>query len=321
MTNTTEQLIKKQESEDDIVALVRHTGDLSTLSRLETLKKAIDLIGGFGILKSPFIVKTNIHTNPGQATTMLSMTSAKMVEAIISLALKENQHLSVKIVESDSGGKFADEYTWKRCGYKDLVDKLNDSGFDVSLVNLSQPPLVNIKLDGLYFKELEVNKLLTEKAYFVSVMVPKTHSIAFVTGVTKNMFGLLPRKNKGFYHPRDGSIDINHVILDSARIIKPDLCVLDAIVGLESTLPATATHGRFKRMNAMIVGRNLVSVDATMTRLMGFKPETVRHLVDGAKLGLGTLNPKVVGENVEDMIVKFKPPNNLWPSALVNPRS
>ncbi len=110
--------------------------------------------------------------------------------------------------------------------------------------------------------------------------------------------------------------------MDSSRIIKPNLCIIDAIMGLESTFPI-GTHGRPRRINAMIVGKNPVSVDATMARLMGFKPELIRFLVEGEKLGLGTLNPRVVGEPLEDMVVKFKPPDlfreSMKVTALIDP--
>ncbi|MDQ1281472.1 MAG: hypothetical protein QG670_2737 [Thermoproteota archaeon] len=297
----------------DVVALVRHTGDLSVRSRLETFDKAVNLIGGLGALRSPFIVKPNIHCPSALSTTKFSVTSSKMVEAVVSLALKENKDLSIKIVESNSMDKFVDERLWMQFGYKELEDRLVSLGFDVSLVNLSEPPLINIKYNGLYFKDLELNKLLTENGYFVSVAVAKTHSVTIITGALKNLFGILPRKNKMSYHPADGSVDFNQVLLDMDGIIRPDLCVVDAIVGLEGVY-----HGRPRRINALIVGRNAISVDATTARLMGFEPESFRLLVEGEKKGLGTLNPKIVGESLEDMAVKFNQPQNVRPTALID---
>lgn len=297
---------------DDSVALVKHEGNLSASSRADSLARALDLIGGFGTLKSPFIIKPNLCTHPLWDITRFSTISPKMIEALISLALREDETLSIRIVESDSMDKFADEFTWKMYGYKDLEERLRESGFDVSLVNLSQQPLIKVKFDGQYFKELELHKLLTESRYFVSVAMAKTHPITFVTGIIKNQFGLLPRKTKAFYHPSE-SKDFNDLIIDLTRFARPDLCIVDAIVGLEGV-----THGRPRRVNALIVGKMPVSVDATMARLMGFEPEKIRHLVEAEKYGLGTLNPKVLGESLESMTVKFRPSPNLRPIALIN---
>jgi uncharacterized protein (DUF362 family) len=293
---------------EDVVALVKHEGDLSVGSRSKTLEKTIGLIGGFGSLKSPFIIKPNLVADPSRDVTGFACTKVGMVEALLRLVLQEQKGLSIKIVESNSEAKFADEKTFEGYGYKDLAKRLKKESFDISLVNLSEQPLSKIKFDGLYFKELELHKLLTESNYFSSVAVAKTHSLTNITGVIKNLFGLLPRKNKSFYHPH-----INDVIIDLNRFVKPDLCIVDAIVGMEGVL-----RGITRRVNALIVGKKPVSVDATMARIMGFKPERIRHLVIGEKYGLGSLHPKVVGDSIDSLTVKFKPPVNLRPTALIN---
>ncbi len=296
----------------DTVALVKHGGDLSAASRAKTLGDAIKLIGGFGLLRSPLVIKPNLCTHPSWDITRFAATSVKMVEAVTSLALREDRDLSVKIVEADSEDKFVDEAIFKKWGYEDLAERLRESGFDVSLVSLSQPPLIKVKFEGLYFKELDLHKLLTEPKYFISIAVAKTHPLTFVTGTIKNLFGLPPKKEKATYHPSDQIMQFNQLLVDLARLVTPDLCIIDAIVGLEGVVT-----GRPKRINAIIAGRKPVSVDATMARLMGFEPGRIRHLVEAEKYGLGTLNPEVLGENLESMTVKFKPSSTLRPAALI----
>ena len=297
---------------EDTVALVNHKGDLSPDSRAKTLEEAIGLIGGFGPLRSPLIIKPNLCTYPSWDITRFATTSVNMVEAVTKLALKEDKKLLIKVVESDSEDKFADHTIFEKWGYKDLEERLRESGFGVSLVSLSQPPLVKIKFDGLYFKEVELHKSLTEPRYFVSVAVAKTHPLTFITGTIKNLFGLLPKKEKATYHPSDRIIEFNRLLIDLTRLVTPDLCIIDAIVGLEGVVT-----GKPKRVNAIIAGRKPVSVDATMARLMGFEPDRIRHLVEAEKLGLGSLNPKVLGESLGSMTVKFKPSSTLRPEALI----
>jgi len=284
----------------DSVALVRHRGDVR-----KTLENGVKLLGGFEVLKSPFIIKPNICTDVDKSG--FATTDVKIVEALITLVLKEEGGLSIKIVESDSESKFADE-AFEKFGYKSLEEKLRSLGFDVSLVNLSHSPTVPVELDGLYFKNPELPNVITGSKYFVSVAVAKTHYLTFVTGTLKNLFGLLPRKDQSFYHA-----NINEVIVDLNRLVRPDLCIVDARVGLEGWEgPIT------RRLNTFILGRNPISVDATMARIMGFKPERIRHLVEAEKYGLGTLNPKVLGKSLKSTTVKFKPPTHLSPTALLN---
>ncbi len=274
----------------DSVALVKYEGDVG-----KVLGEGIRLIDGFRVLRSPFIIKPNICA--GEDRTGFANTNVKIVEALIKLVLKENKTLSIKIVESDSGSKFADE-AFEKFGYKSLQEEMASSGFDVSLVNLSRAPTAPIKLDGLYFKNPEFPTIFNKPNFFVSLAVAKTHGIAFITGTLKNLFGLIPRKDQFVYHPY-----LNEVIVDLNRIVRPDLCIVDARIGLEGW-----AGPRTRRLNSFIVGSNTVSVDSTMARVMGFNPEKIRQLLEAEKFDLGTLNPKVLGASVESIKVKFNPP-------------
>jgi len=284
----------------DSVALVKYTGDVG-----KALEEGIKLLGGFEVLKSPFVIKPNICA--GVDKTGFAVTDVKVVEALIDLVLKENRNLSIRVVESDSESKFADE-AFEKFGYKSLEEKMKNSGFDVSLVNLSRSPTVSVKLDGLCFKDPELPNLITKPRYFVSIAVAKTHYLTFITGTLKNLFGLLPRKDQSFYHA-----NINEVIIDLNRLLRPDLCIVDARVGLEGWAgPKT------RRLNTFILGRKPVSVDATMARVMGFKPEKIRHVAEAEKYGLGSLNPKILGKSLKSTTAKFNPPSQLSPTAVLN---
>ncbi len=281
----------------DSVALVKHKGDVK-----KTLEEGIDLLGGLGALRSPFIIKPNICANVDK--TGFASTDVKLVEAVIDLVLEEDRNLLIEVVESDSESKFADE-AFEKFGYGSLQKKMGERGFNVSLVNLSHSPIVSIHLDGLYFKNLELPDFIVEPNYFVSVAVAKTHDLTFVTGTLKNLFGLVPRKDQSVYHPH-----INEVIVDLNRIVKSHLCIVDARVGLEGW-----EGPKKRRLDTLIMGKNPVSVDSTMARIMGFRPEKIRHLVEAERLGLGTLNPEVLGEDLRSITVKFNPPTNLSKNA------
>ena len=86
----------------DSVALVEYKGDIE-----ESLKEGIQLIGGFGVLKSPFIIKPNICATVDG--TGYANTDFKIVEAMVRLVLEKYKKQSIRIVESDSGAKFAEK--------------------------------------------------------------------------------------------------------------------------------------------------------------------------------------------------------------------
>ena len=271
------------------VALVKYKDSVS-----QALQEGLDLIGGFGTIESPVLVKPNICTISDD--TGYSVTRFETVKALIDLLLKTDEKLSIKIIESDSQSKFAEE-AYKKFGYTQFCDDMQNAGFNVCTVNLSNTPLTELEFNGIYFENPELPEIVLNAGYFISVAVPKTHYLSFITGVLKNLFGVLPRKDQAFYHS-----EINEVITDLARIIRPNLNIVDARVGIEGW-----NGPKTRKLDAVIVGRGAVSVDSTMARIMGFEPEQVRHIMDSYDYDLGTITPSVLGESIKSIAVKFNP--------------
>jgi len=274
----------------DSVALVKYSHDIRS-----TLEEGLNHLGGLGNLKSTILIKPNICTI--KDGTGHSVSDTEVVKAIINILLETEPKLSVKIIESDSQSKNAAE-AFVKFGYTQLCEDMQNSGFDVTAVNLSRLPLTKISFDGEYFKDPELPNILTNSHYFISLAVAKTHGLSYITGVLKNLFGLLPRKDMSFYHKQ-----IHEVITDLARIIRPNLNIIDARVGVEDW-NGPSTH----KIDAFILGRQPVSVDATMARIMGLNPEQIRHIMDSLDYDLGTIEPTVLGESIESIAVNFKPP-------------
>jgi uncharacterized protein (DUF362 family) len=154
---------------------------------------------------------------------------------------------------------------------------------------------MELEFRGGYFENPELPEIVLSAGYFISVAIPKTHYLSFVTGALKNLFGILPRKDQAFYHSK-----IDEVIVDLARIIRPNLNIVDARVGVEGW-----NGPKTRKLDAFIVGHGAVSVDSTMARIMGFEPEQIRHIMETYDYDLGTINPAVLGESVESIAVKF----------------
>jgi len=270
----------------------------------ETLWEAINLIGGLNELGSPLILKPNICT--GNDHTGCANVKVEVIEALVDHILRENKGIEIRIVESDSMSKYADK-AFEKYGYRAYVDRLSSQGVNISLNNLSSSPLTRFNYDGHYFKNPELPVILADAGAFVSVALAKTHSLTMITGALKNLFGLLPRKDQSFYHPK-----IHEVILDLNRMFRSSLCLIDGRVGLEGVI-----SGNPRSLGCIILGRNPVSVDATMARAMGFDPEKIRHIVEAERHGLGSLHPKVVGDDLEASRVEFKTPSGLKANAVL----
>ena len=273
-------------------------------SILQALEEALQLIGGFPALISPVLIKPNLCTDiddTGAATT-----STDVVAALIQLLISHDAAIEIRIVESDSESKYVDE-AYTKLGYDTLVEAYQQQGYDVQLVNLSTPPLATASFSGSYFTNPSLHPILLESSSLISLAVPKTHSLTLITGVMKNLFGLLPRKSQSFYHPH-----INDVIVDLNRCITPNLCIVDGRVGLEGVI-----SGRPRRLDAVVVGVKPVSVDAVMAQTMGFDPTTIRHLVDAVQYGLGTLSSPIRGSPLSSIQTSFTTPTHLRATAII----
>ncbi len=284
----------------EYVALVKATPDFE-----KSLDEGLKFIGGFGNLQSPVIIKPNICTISDG--TGYSVTSVKVIEAVVNLLLRENPSLAIRIVESDSQSKWVSK-AFDKFGYSTLAEDRQRQNFDVTCVNLSESPTEMVAFEGDYFTNPELPDVLVRPGYVISVAQAKTHYLTFITGALKNLFGFLPRKDQGVYHKL-----INEVIVDLARLVPPSLCVIDARVGVEGW-----NGPKTRALDTFIIGHKAASVDATMLRVMGFDPKSIRHVVEASKYDHGSLDPVILGEPLDSVKVQFKAPKGLDSDAMLS---
>jgi uncharacterized protein (DUF362 family) len=224
----------------------------------------------------------------------------KIVKALIDTLIEENPYLVVKIVESDSSGKWLDK-AFRNNGYDELIEKYQDIGCDIELINLSKEECITLEMKSKPFLNLQIPKILLGRHFYISVARAKIHELTDITGILKNQFGCLSRKDKSVYHRY-----IDSIILEVNRWIKPDLCLVDAITGMEGV-----TKGRIVHIGVFICGKDPVAVDSTLSRVMGLDPYNIQHIISANKYGLGSINPKIVGCSINDVSVKLRRPNTI----------
>ena len=276
------------------VSLVRCDGDLQ-----ESLGYGFSLLGGLRIPKLPILIKPNLCAESDP--TGIATTRIPFIKSVIDLILDENEAAVIKIIESNSSGKQI-KNAFKNLGYTQMERTYQENGYKVTLINLSEAPLTTIILDGVSMNKVKIPTILTQQNFFTSLANAKTHSLTQITGVLKNQFGCLPEKEKYLFHKV-----IDTVILDINRVVKPDLCIIDALFGLEGVLT-----GRKRKIGIILCGRDPVAVDVILARVMGFTPSKIKHITLAAKHGLGSLNPEIIGEELDSVIVKFWKETNVY---------
>ena len=112
----------------------------------------------------------------------------------------------------------------------------------------------------------------------ISLPKLKTHHWAGATLSLKNLFGTLPGICYGWPKNELHWRGIDNSIVDIALTRTPDLAIVDGIIGMEGDGPL---NGTAKHMGVLVMGNDLLAVDATCCRLMELDPERIGYLVLG----------------------------------------
>lgn len=147
--------------------------------------------------------------------------------------------------------------------------------------------------------------VLSEVDWIVSLAKLKTHHWAGATLSMKNLFGLMPGSFYGWPKNVLHYAGLQESILDINATVRPQLAIVDGIVGMEGDGPILGTA---KAAGVIVVGTNLPAVDASAARVMGLDPARIRYLADAS----GWLGPIAeaaihqVGENLADVRTPFQ---------------
>jgi uncharacterized protein (DUF362 family) len=116
----------------------------------------------------------------------------------------------------------------------------------------------------------------------VSLAKMKTHHWAGATLSMKNFFGLVPGSIYGWPKNKLHYIGIPRSVFELNRVFRNTFAIVDGVVGMEGNGPIQGTP---KPAGVLVMGRDLVAVDATCCRIMGINPEKIDYLGLAANLG------------------------------------
>jgi uncharacterized protein (DUF362 family) len=116
----------------------------------------------------------------------------------------------------------------------------------------------------------------------VSLAKMKTHHWAGATLSMKNFFGLVPGSIYGWPKNKLHYIGIPESVVELNRTFRNTFAIVDGVVGMEGNGPIQGTP---KQAGVLVMGGDLVAVDATCCRIMGIDPEKVDYLRMAADLG------------------------------------
>lgn len=117
-------------------------------------------------------------------------------------------------------------------------------------------------------------EILFQVDVVINVAKMKTHGLTGVTLCVKNLYGCIPGALKQGYHkilptPRSFS----RFLIGLQREIKPQLNIIDGVVGLEGEGPGASGHPIASGL--IVAGTSACATDIVATEIMGFKPEQI----------------------------------------------
>jgi uncharacterized protein (DUF362 family) len=259
------------------------------------VRRAVELAGGFADAIRPgmlVLVKPNLVAPPPSAQAG-ACTSALVCRAVADLV----RALDAKPIIAESAARGADtEAAYQVMGYEDL----RLQGYAV--VDLKRDRIVRVQIaDGRILREITTFELVTHADAIISVPVMKTHDQGQVTLSLKNLKGLVTDADKRRIHQLgmfEGTVDL-------VRHFRPVFTVVDGLIGQEGIGPLL---GLPVELGLILAGRDLVAVDATAGRVMGFEAEEVPITAAAGARGLGVLDAtriEVVGESVDAVRRRF----------------
>lgn len=275
----------------------------------EAVKKAIDILGGLNWVATSgkrIIVKPNL-LRPSHIERHVT-THPEVVRAVCKLLV--DRGCNVVIAESPGGGTSYTERALRRAyraaGLDEVAAELGiELNFDLSYKSVSAPASKLIKRFSVLTPVLEADAL-------VNVCKLKTHLFTYITGATKNIFGVVPGIEKATYHSRLPSpADFSEMLVDLAELIKPRLNIMDAVVAMEGNGP---NAGKTRKIGAILASESYSAMDVVACRLTSIPPldvGVIRSAVGRGILREDLSNVKIVGKSIEEMIVSdFKRPSS-----------
>lgn len=228
-------------------------------------------------------------------------THPKVVAAVIELCRSEG---ASEVIVAEGPGHWRNvEYLVAESGLGDVLRQYNVPFVDLNHDEPVKTPNLG-RLTGLDF--LYLSRTIATAEVVISLPKLKTHHWAGATLSLKNLFGTLPGICYGWPKNELHWRGIDNSIVDIALTRTPNLTIVDGIVGMEGDGPL---NGTAKPMGLLVMGDDLLAVDATCCRLMKLDPERIAYLVMGSRKKLGHLRSEAirqVGESIESLAQPFE---------------
>lgn len=261
-----------------------------------------------------------IKPNLVSTTNQLAATHAECMEGILQF-IRPLTKAEIVIAESAASAPTAEGFD--HYGYGPVAGK-----YGARLVDLDREPNVVQHVVDEKFRPRPVRfskYLLDPAAYVISAAVMKTHDRAVVTLSLKNLLVGAIGKDTGFrwgagskgstdkwlVHGGNANEGIHYNMFSLAKVLRPDLAVIDGFEGMEHNGPVAGTPLRHQ---VAVASTDWLAADRVAVELMGFDFARIGYLTFCAKGGMGESDLariEVLGPDLKAHIRRYQPHDNI----------
>lgn len=185
---------------------------------------------------------------------------------------------------------------------------------NAEFIDLNKGPFRAVEIkNGSAVDGYQLSEHVLNAEVLINLAKMKTHSMASVTLCMKNLMGCILGGGSWDgkeYHWKDYSdrrkihtSGCHNALVDLNTLIHPTLNIIDGHIAQEGESPF---NGEPVDMKTFVAGEDIVAVDATGAKVMGFDPTSIGYINLAAKQSLGELNPRVVGDEISHVAQRFK---------------
>ncbi|MBD3204672.1 DUF362 domain-containing protein [Candidatus Woesearchaeota archaeon] len=267
----------------------------------ESIKKAVNHLGGFEkfIKKGDkVLIKPNLLA--GKAPEKAVTTHPSLVSAVIKFVKKQG---GKPYVGDSPGGATPSREAAKKAGF---IEACKNQGAE--FIDLSKPMVVK-NPNAEKYKNMVLAERLSEMDLVINMPKLKTHALTVMTGAVKNLFGLIPGKRKAQLHLKYSSnLDFSDMLLDIYLYVKPELTIMDAVVGMQGAGPS---NGSPIQTSLIIAGEDALGVDYYASMAAGIEHTRIPTMVRAKKRGMLEKKFLLKGEKIKNIRVKYELPHQV----------
>lgn len=268
--------------------------------------KSLEFIGGLEkIIKPGDNVLLKVNAIAGFPPERAATTHPAVVGAMVEIVTEAGGMPWV----GDSSGAYG--FTAQSLELSGIKKACEDSGG--RLINFESTGTYPVKVNGRVLTTINVAKPAMDCDVLVSLPKMKTHMLTKYTGAVKNFYGVIPGGGKAAIHrmaPTEESL--SHAVVDIYSALKPELAVMDGIVGMEGD---GATNGTPIASEVILSSTDCVALDAAASEVMGFSHRDILTtcIAHERGLGIGELDKiEVNGEKINDVRIEFKKSSRIY---------